>query len=93
MTLDDHNIERFSRQIILPELGAEGQVLLLRSRILFVTLEPAVATGLVYLAAAGVGRLGLADGATVGVDDMGAALVFSRADVGRQVTILLISNW
>ena len=83
MSLDDTMIERFSRQIILPEVGPGGQERLLRSRVLLASLEPGVTTAALYLAAAGVGRLGLADTAILCAADLGAALAFSAADVGQ----------
>lgn len=87
MMLDDQQIERFSRQIILSEIGAAGQECLTRSRILAVGLAPPLATALVYLAAAGIGEIGLADSDPVtGSEDLAAPLIFSPADIGRPRT-------
>jgi adenylyltransferase/sulfurtransferase len=61
MTLDDLQVDRYSRQIILPEVGAHGQEALRASRVLLVALDAAVSTSAAYLAAAGVGTLGLVD--------------------------------
>lgn len=83
MNLDDNTIERFSRQIILPEVGPGGQERLLRSRVLLAGLEPGVTTAALYLAAAGTARLGLVDDAILSAGDLGAALAFSAADVGQ----------
>ena len=57
--LSDPQIERYSRQIILPQVGGKGQKRLLQASIL-VSGESSLQTGaLLYLAAAGVGRLGI----------------------------------
>jgi len=82
--LTDPQIERFSRQIILPQIGARGQVRLLASRVLFVHLGPAASTTLAYLSAAGIGELGLVDEAPVSPDDVrGAPLAHCRVNVGQ----------
>lgn len=84
MTLDDQQIERFSRQIILSEIGPLGQERLLHSRVLVVGLIPSIATALTYLAAAGIGEFGLADACRLTtLDDLAAPLAFSHADIGR----------
>lgn len=83
MTLDDDTIERFSRQIILPEVGPGGQQRLAASRVLFVGLEPAVTTAAVYVVGAGTGHIGLADREMVSTADRDAALVFGTADRGQ----------
>jgi hypothetical protein len=57
MRLDDRQIERYSRQIVLPEVGPEGQLRLLRSRVAIAGAGPAAERAFGYLAAAGVGRL------------------------------------
>jgi molybdopterin/thiamine biosynthesis adenylyltransferase len=92
MSLDDNMIERFSRQIILPEVGPGGQERLLRSRVLLASLEPAVATAALYLAAAGTGRLGLADTAILSAEDLAAALAFSAADFGQSRAAAVASS-
>jgi adenylyltransferase/sulfurtransferase len=57
--LSDPQIERYSRQIILPQVGGKGQQRLLRAGALAHGDDPWQATALLYLAAAGVGRLGI----------------------------------
>jgi molybdopterin/thiamine biosynthesis adenylyltransferase len=79
--LSNEQIERFSRQIILPEIGAPGQQRLLESRVVFVGLTAATSTALAYLAAAGVGEIGVVDDGVVG--DPEAPLAFSAADRGQ----------
>ena len=57
--LSDSQIERYSRQIILPQVGGKGQEKLLRARVLVNGSGPLQTTALLYLAAAGVGALGV----------------------------------
>jgi adenylyltransferase/sulfurtransferase len=79
--LSDDQIDRYSRQIILPEIGVRGQQRLLASRVVFVGLTAAASTALAYLAAAGVGEIGIADDGIVGDPD--APLAFCDADAGH----------
>jgi adenylyltransferase/sulfurtransferase len=57
--LTDSQIERYSRQIILPEVGGKGQEKLLRARVLVNGSGPLQTAALFYLAAAGVGTIGV----------------------------------
>jgi len=57
--LSDSQIERYSRQIILPQVGGKGQEKLLRARVLVNGSGPLQTAALFYLAAAGVGTLGV----------------------------------
>jgi molybdopterin/thiamine biosynthesis adenylyltransferase len=57
--LSDSQIERYSRQIILPQVGGKGQEKLLRARVLVNGSGPLQTTALLYLAAAGVGTIGV----------------------------------
>ncbi len=84
MMLDDRHVERFCRQIIVPEIGAAGQEGLLRGRVLLSDLSPPGTTALVYLAAAGVRHFGAA-GLTGDVAPMDATAPFgvTMAHVGH----------
>src|SRR5437899_11749184 len=57
--LSDSQIERYSRQIILPQVGGKGQEKLLRARVLVNGSGPLQTSALLYLAAAGVGTIGV----------------------------------
>jgi adenylyltransferase/sulfurtransferase len=57
--LSDEQIERYSRQIILPQVGGKGQEKLLRARVFVSACGPLQTSALHYLAAAGVGTLGV----------------------------------
>ncbi len=57
--LTDEQIERYSRQIILPQVGGKGQEKLLRARVLINGTGPLQETVLLYLAAVGIGAIGV----------------------------------
>jgi adenylyltransferase/sulfurtransferase len=57
--LADEQIERYSRQIILPQVGGKGQEKLLRARVLLNGTGPLQETALLYLAAVGIGTIGV----------------------------------
>ena len=79
--MTDEQIERFSRQIILHEVGVHGQQRLSASGVLFVGLPAAAATALAYLAAAGTAEIGLVDDTVVA--DPAAPLAFCETDRGQ----------
>jgi len=60
MDLSDPQIERYSRQILLREVGGEGQEKILAARVLVAGEGPVLPVAALYLAAAGVGTIGLA---------------------------------
>jgi len=81
--LTEEQIERYSRHILLPEVGGKGQEKLLDAKVLIVGaggLGSPVAT---YLAAAGVGTLGLVDGDVVDLSNLQRQILHATPDVGR----------
>jgi len=79
----DEQIERYSRHILLPELGGEGQRRLLESSAFVVGAGGLGSPALLYLAAAGVGRLGIADGDCVELSNLQRQVIHRTADIGR----------
>ena len=63
--MNEEQIERYSRNIILKEVGGKGQERLLTSKVLIIGVGGLGAPAALYLAAAGVGTLGLVDGDNV----------------------------
>lgn len=83
MNLTEQQIERYSRHIILPEVGGKGQAKLLGGRILIVGAGGLGSPAALYLAAAGVGVLGLADGDVVDLTNLQRQIAHATADLGR----------
>jgi adenylyltransferase/sulfurtransferase len=74
---------RYTRQIRLPELGEEGQARLGRGSALIVGAGGLGSPVAIYLAAAGVGRIGLADFDRVDVTNLHRQILYTTSDVGR----------
>lgn len=75
--------ERYARQLILPEIGPEGQERLLDSSVLVVGAGGLGTPVLLYLAAAGVGHIGIADDDVVGLSNLQRQVLYTTADVGK----------
>lgn len=74
---------RYSRHLLLPQLGEAGQSRLKSARVLLVGLGGLGSPCALYLAAAGVGTLGLADNDTVALHNLQRQILHRDADVGR----------
>lgn len=74
---------RYSRHLILPEIGVDGQRALRRARVLLVGAGGLGSPAALYLAAAGVGTLGLVDFDTVDVSNLQRQVIHGTRDVGR----------
>ncbi|HSO65749.1 MAG TPA: ThiF family adenylyltransferase [Ornithinibacter sp.] len=77
---------RFARHLLLPDLGAEGQRRLRTARVLVVGAGGLGSPALLYLAAAGVGTIGVADDDVVDATNLQRQVVHGIADVGRAKT-------
>lgn len=75
---------RYSRQIILKEIGFEGQQKLLKSKALVIGAGGLGSPVLFYLAAAGVGNLGIADFDTVGISNLNRQILHFTDDLSRK---------
>ncbi|NMM44981.1 molybdopterin-synthase adenylyltransferase MoeB [Rhodospirillaceae bacterium KN72] len=80
--LDDAQLERYARHVILDEVGEEGQLKLLSARVLVVGAGGLGAPILMYLAAAGVGTLGIVDHDTVDLSNLQRQVIHSTDDIG-----------
>jgi adenylyltransferase/sulfurtransferase len=81
--LSKDEIQRYSRHLIMPEVGMDGQLKLKRARVLTIGTGGLGAPLGLYLAAAGVGHLGLVDFDVVDSSNLQRQVTFTTADVGK----------
>ncbi len=82
-SLSDEEVRRYSRHLIIPEVGMVGQKRLKAARILCVGAGGLGSPALMYLAAAGVGTLGIIDFDTVDESNLARQVIHGQSDVGR----------
>jgi len=75
--------ERYSRQILIPQIGREGQEKLTHSSVLVAGAGGLGSPALTYLAAAGVGRLGIVDSDIVALSNLNRQFLHNSGDIGR----------
>jgi sulfur-carrier protein adenylyltransferase/sulfurtransferase len=80
--LSDAQLDRYSRHIMLPEVGEKGQAKLLKSRVLLLGAGGLGAPSALYLAAAGVGTLGLVDADVVDASNLQRQIIHSTSRLG-----------
>lgn len=83
MTLTNAQWERYSRHVSLPEIGVEGQQKLLNGRVLVVGAGALGSPSLLYLAAAGVGTIGIVDADVVETSNLHRQVIHSTPNVGK----------
>ena len=82
--LSQQEILRYSRHLIMPEVGMEGQLKLKQAKVLLIGTGGLGAPLGLYLAAAGVGRIGLVDFDVVDFTNLQRQVTFGSKDVGRR---------
>ncbi len=82
--LSKQEVLRYSRHLIMPEVGMDGQLKLKKAKVLMVGSGGLGAPLGLYLAAAGVGRLGIVDFDTVDFTNLQRQVTFGTSDVGRK---------
>src|SRR5207237_5770840 len=80
--LTPEELERYARHIVLHEVGGPGQAALKRARVLIVGAGGLGAPSLLYLAAAGVGTLGVVDDDTVALSNLQRQVIHDTPGVG-----------
>lgn len=83
MAFTNEQLERYSRHIILKEVGAKGQKKLLNSSVLIIGAGGLGAPAAMYLAASGVGTIGIADADEVDLSNLQRQIIHSTKDVGK----------
>src|SRR5690348_4741107 len=86
MELSEEQFQRYARHLILDEVGEEGQEKLLQSRVLVVGAGGLGSPLLLYLAAAGVGTLGIVDNDHVALSNLQRQIIHPTTAVGRLKT-------
>jgi sulfur-carrier protein adenylyltransferase/sulfurtransferase len=83
VTLSKEEVMRYSRHLIMPEVGMDGQLKLKQAKVLCIGTGGLGAPLGLYLAAAGVGRIGLVDFDSVDLTNLQRQILFGTNDIGR----------
>lgn len=86
--LTPHEFHRYSRQVLLPGFGSEGQEKLKNAKVLVIGAGGLGSPILFYLAAAGVGTIGILDFDVVDISNLQRQILFTTADVGKLKAVL-----
>ena len=86
MTFDDDQLERYARHIVLREIGGRGQQNLTKARIVCIGAGGLGSPALMYLAAAGIGTLGIVDDDLVSLSNLQRQIVHDTDSVGAPKT-------
>jgi|SRR5579863_9958878 len=81
-------LRRYSRHLLIPEVGLDGQERLARARVLVIGAGGLGSPVLQYLAAAGVGRLGIVDHDVVDETNLQRQTIFATADIGKSKALV-----
>ena len=81
--LSHEEVERYARHVLIPDVGMEGQRRLKNARVLVVGAGGLGSPALIYLAAAGVGTIGVVDADVVETSNLQRQVVHGVGDVGR----------
>src|SRR5690348_4612971 len=81
--LSDEELNRYARHLVLREVGGVGQAKIRSTRVLVVGAGGLGNPVALYLAAAGIGKLGLVDDDTVSLSNLQRQILFKTADIGR----------
>jgi molybdopterin/thiamine biosynthesis adenylyltransferase len=84
MALSPDEVERYARHLVLPEVGGPGQARLKAARVLVIGAGGLGAPLIQYLAAAGIGTIGLVDDDTVSLSNLQRQVIHATSDIGRR---------
>ena len=87
MSFTDEQIKRYSRHIILPEVGGKGQKKILQSKVLVIGAGGLGSPAAYYLAAAGVGTIGIIDGDVVDISNLQRQIIHQTPDIDKPKVI------
>lgn len=83
MALTDAQLERYARHLILKQIGVKGQKALLAAKVLVIGAGGLGSPVLAYLAAAGVGTLGICDGDVVSLSNLQRQILYTTDEIGE----------
>lgn len=83
MQLTEKQLERYTRQIVLPEIGLEGQEKLFSAKVFVAGAGGLSSAVLLYLAASGVGKIGVADPDSVDLSNLHRQIIYDASDVNK----------
>ncbi|HUN50463.1 MAG TPA: HesA/MoeB/ThiF family protein, partial [Candidatus Sulfotelmatobacter sp.] len=86
MQFSDSQLERYARHIVLKEVGGAGQQRLLKAKVLVVGAGGLGSPAILYLAAAGVGTIGVVDDDTVSLSNLQRQIAHTTARIGQAKT-------
>lgn len=82
-TLSTERLRRYARHIVLPEISETGQSRLLASKVLVIGAGGLGSSAIAYLAAAGIGKIGIIEPDRVELSNLQRQILFETADIGR----------
>ena len=85
--VDDHYLEKYSRQIILSEIGPEGQKKIKNASVLIIGAGGLGSSVIQYLGAAGIGKIGIADDDKVELSNLNRQLIYKINNLGENKVI------
>ena len=92
MKFNKKQIDRYSRQIILKKVGTAGQKKILKSRILIVGAGGLGSPVAIYLAALGVGKIGIVDKDVVEISNISRQIIFETRDINKKKATTAINK-
>lgn len=90
--LNDDDLYRYSRQMLLPDMDIEGQRKLLRSKVLIVGAGGLGCPAALYLAGSGVGHITVCDSDSVDLSNLQRQIAYSTAEIGENKARLLVQR-
>ena len=92
MKFNNKQIERYSRQIILKKIGVTGQKKILKSNVLIVGAGGLGSPIAIYLAALGIGKIGIIDKDSVEISNLNRQIIFSTSDIKKKKSLAAVNK-